>query len=106
MGTLDKDEKAIREALEVQLGVEFYSPDDPETNIDVTKSAPEPAKSDRDRVLDNVRNISVSELITRCAEASKLMSRTNPHRVLLWNCAFALRQLVERIDRLEGSKEH
>lgn len=47
--------------------------------------------------------VTVSEIIERCKEAAMGMSAHNPNRNLLMNAAYALRQLVDRLDRYEGS---
>lgn len=43
------------------------------------------------------RVMSVTDLITECNESAAKMSVHNSHRVLLMNCAYALRQLVDRL---------
>lgn len=48
------------------------------------------------------RKVSISDLITQCNDAVQKMSANNPHKILMFNCALALRQLV---DKLEGSAE-
>lgn len=39
----------------------------------------------------------ISELINGCNAAVDVMSNHNAHKHLLWNCGFALRQLVDRL---------
>lgn len=46
--------------------------------------------------------LSVSDIIMRCNAACRTMGRTNPHRFLLFTCASALRQLVDRLEKFEG----
>lgn len=50
----------------------------------------------------NVRVMSISELITACNEAGAKMSNSNDHRHLVMNCAWAMRQLVDRLDAYES----
>ena len=44
---------------------------------------------------------SVSDLIRQCNAACETMGVNNTNRHLIWNCAFALRQMVDRMDGLE-----
>ncbi len=67
-----------------------------------TYSEPEPPKG------GHLRKLSVSDLIEQCNAAISVMSSNNPHKHLLWNCAFAMRQMVDaqakmqaRLDELE-----
>lgn len=46
--------------------------------------------------------LSVSDLIRGCNDAMQKMGNGNPHKILIFNCAAALRQLVDRLDKLEN----
>ncbi len=46
------------------------------------------------------RAISVTDLIHKCNAAASGMSVLNPHKLLILNCGYALRQLVERLEQL------
>lgn len=41
--------------------------------------------------------VSISDLIEQCNEAIRHMSGNNPHKLLLFNCGMALRQLADRL---------
>lgn len=45
-----------------------------------------------------------SDVITRCNEASSKMSNTNPHKVVLLEAAYCIRQLVDRLDKYDNGK--
>lgn len=49
--------------------------------------------------------VSVSELISACNQAVERMGNNNPNRYLLVNCAFAMRQLVDRLAKLEDRQK-
>ena len=49
-----------------------------------------------------VRQVTVGELIRKCNAAAERMGVGNPHKELMFNCAFALRQLVHRLAQAEG----
>lgn len=44
-----------------------------------------------------LRKISVGDLIRQCQDAAGKMSLSNPNRLLLTNCGYALQQLVDRL---------
>jgi hypothetical protein len=44
------------------------------------------------------RTISVADLIRHCNETASKMGSDNPNKVLLLNCAFAMKQLVDRLE--------
>ena len=54
-----------------------------------------------EQVKEDAPRVSISEIIHRCNDAIEKMSHTNPHRYLLYLCAFALSQLANRVDDLE-----
>jgi hypothetical protein len=45
--------------------------------------------------------LSVGDLTRACNDAAGKMSNLNPHKLLLLNCAYALQQLVRRINELQ-----
>lgn len=46
--------------------------------------------------------VTVSDLIDQCNNAVEKMSVNNPNRTLVFNCAFAMRQLVDRLAKYEA----
>jgi len=44
----------------------------------------------------------ISSLITRCNEAMGKMSNSNPHKVLIHDCALAMRQLCDQMWEMEA----
>lgn len=46
--------------------------------------------------------VGTSDIIRMCNEAGARMSVTNPHRHLIWLCATAIRQLVDRLEVFEN----
>jgi len=54
---------------------------------------------------ESIGQISISEIIDRCNDATAKMSAKNPHRFLIFLCANALRQLVDRIDKYERENQ-
>ena len=53
--------------------------------------------------LEEAPKVSVTEIIMRCNDAVEKMSHTNPHRYLLYLCASAIRQLVDRLEVYEST---
>lgn len=47
------------------------------------------------------RKVSVSELIHQCNDAVSKMSADNDHKLLIFNCGYAMRQMLDTIGRLE-----
>lgn len=47
------------------------------------------------------KTVSITDLIQSCNVAAQKMSANNPNRNLLMNCAYAMRQLVDRLARYE-----
>lgn len=45
----------------------------------------------------NQKVITATDLILQCNEAASKMSASNPNRVLMMNCGYAIRQLVDRL---------
>lgn len=91
---MDQDEKELKDALAEELGVEFCTEEELAEEIKKAKQEPTIQKVER--------KISASEIIERCNEACGKMSRTNPHRFLLFLCATMIRELI---DQLEESKK-
>lgn len=56
-----------------------------------------------DPVAPEQKAVSVTDLITLCNNAARLMSIKNPNRWLLMNCGYALRQLVDRLANYEAT---
>lgn len=50
----------------------------------------------------NAKVVSISDLINQCNEAASKMSAGNDNRNLIMNCAWAMRQLVDRLAFHEG----
>lgn len=48
--------------------------------------------------------VTATDLIRQCNEAASKMSTGNDNRVLLLNCAYAIRQLVDRLAMHEGER--
>lgn len=48
------------------------------------------------------RVISIANLCHQCNDQASKMSRTNPNKRLLLDCAYAMQQLVQRLDFHEG----
>lgn len=94
---MDEDEKVIREALSKKLGVEFCSEED--LKQEGKKAELERAQSAV--AIAEERSISASEIITRCNEAQKKMSRTNPNRFLLFLCATMIRSLIDQLEEMK-----
>lgn len=57
------------------------------------------------KVPGKVRVESVGALIARCEETAKTLSQYHPFRNLIMNCAWAMRQLVDRVDAAESKLE-
>lgn len=61
---------------------------------------------DKDKVnkpkVEAPKRVSISDLITSCNDTADKMGMGNPNRQLVLNCAFALRQLVDRLGRFEA----
>jgi len=91
-------DKQIREEMERKLGVEFYTPNELEERM---RRNPPTASSPA----IVTRSVSISELIIQCNEAMSVMSQHNPHKMLIFNCAVALRQLTDRLYELEHPKQ-
>jgi hypothetical protein len=49
--------------------------------------------------------VTVAEIIHRCNDAVSKMGVENPHRYLLYLCASALSQLVDRLSQYEGDEK-
>jgi D-aminopeptidase len=94
-------EDEVRKALEKQLGVEFYDPDDPEVNVDVERTQPVEAPVASGQPV--FEQISVASLIAQCNTAVR--DESNKYRHLIWNCAFALKQLTDHIAGLERGEQ-
>lgn len=52
----------------------------------------------------HAEQMSVTDLIMACNRAIGKMSVGNPHKLLLLNCAMAMRQLVDRLAKYEDQK--
>lgn len=63
---------------------------------------PKPEESLPKEVVAEVGQVSVSELIELCNAAVRDLE---DHRQLVYNCAWALRQLSDRIAELEGDNK-
>ena len=82
-------ERQLRQQLQAQLGTEFCS----EEELKV--------ESKKVHIYSEPPQISVGEIIFRCNEAGKKMSAKNSNRHLLYLCASALNQLVNRLATYE-----
>lgn len=51
--------------------------------------------------VETPKKVSISDLIVQCNDAAGKMGMGNPHRQLVLDCAFAMRQLVDRLGRFE-----
>lgn len=88
------DDKKLREQLGKQLGVEFYSEDELQEEFEKAQKEPQIKKV--------AHSISASEVIERCNEAVRKMSKTNPHRFLIFICASMIRQLIDELEELKN----
>lgn len=89
----------IRDELEKRLGIEMYTPEELEEKL---QEAPVKTRAEVEaEAPPSMRKTSVSDIINQCNEAASKMGANNDHRILLFNCAFALKQLVERLYALE-----
>lgn len=48
------------------------------------------------------RVTTIADLCHQCNDQASKMGRTNPNKQLLLNCAYAMQQLVQRLDFHEG----
>ncbi len=55
-----------------------------------------------DKELAHYRQLSVSDLISQCNDAVGKMGVNNPHKILIYNCALCMRQLVDRLEKHEN----
>lgn len=46
--------------------------------------------------------VTISDLINDCNAAAATMGNNNPNKSLIMNCAYAMRQLVDRLDQYEN----
>lgn len=49
--------------------------------------------------------VSISDLINQCNAAAAKMGTSNDHKLLLMNCAYAMRQLVDRLHKFEHPEQ-
>lgn len=98
------DEKEIRKNLENQLGVEFCSEEELETERVVAEKEVAVEKNDSEKKIAQTQ-ISVTDIINACNDAGSKMSMKNPHKALFYLCASALRQLVNRLEKFENPKK-
>lgn len=96
---IDDQEAIIRKNLEQQLGVEFCSPEELKKEDKIAKlEKQEQPKQERPQ-------LSVSDIISRCNDAGSKMSAKNPNKILMYLCASALRQMVDRLSYYERQLE-
>lgn len=99
---IDAREAEIKKNLGEKLGVEFCSPKDLEIEQKIAEAEQKVKQfKAKEKIKVEPPAVTVSEIITRCNEAGQLMSVNNPNRHLMWLCASALRQLVDRVHELE-----
>lgn len=74
-------------------------PNDPSADKDVDPPIPEAvAAGIPTPPPESRRVISIADLCHQCNDQAGKMSRTNPNKKLLFDCAYALQQLVQRLD--------
>lgn len=65
---------------------------------------PEPEPEPQLQGIPGQKVISVSDLIHQCNEAVSKMSANNDHRILIMNCGYVMKQLVDRLAFHEGGE--
>lgn len=95
---MDNEEKKLREELSKNLGIELCSEEELATEQRVAEMETSLPKKE---IKDDRPQITVSELIEKCNFAMCRMSNKNPHKLLLHMCASAMKQLSDRLYKLE-----